>query len=178
MAAKQWNVGDVLTSSDMNVWTVPVAVVKPADTARNTTTTVADDPDLVLALAASSTYRILAMIVFGGANMAVNTDPGGLKWTFTVPASATGQYISTHQNASGNVSGMYQNSWPDTSATSPAAASAATQGTGNFMGLGITGLLAVAGTAGNLTFRWAQLNSSGTNTTVKAQSFLEAQRIA
>lgn len=173
MATKQWNVGDVLTASDMNVWTVPVAIIKPSAQTRNTTTSVADDADLILPVAASTSYHIQGLIIYDGANMSVSTDPGGLKFTFSLPASATGQYLPIHQNQSGNFTGSYTSNWTDT-------VTAATQGVGlaNNLNVGISGVLQVAGTAGNLTFRWAQVNSSGTNTKVYAQSFLTAQRIA
>lgn len=173
MTTKQWNVGDVLTASDMNVWTVPIAVIKPSAQTRNTTTSVADDADLILAVAASTSYHIQGVIIYDGANMTTGSDPGGLKYTFSLPAGATGQYFGAHQNQSGNFTGSYASNWTDT-------VTAATQGTGlpNNTLVSISGVLQIAGTAGNLTFRWAQVNSSGTNTKVYAQSFLTAQRIA
>jgi hypothetical protein len=177
MTLKSWNVGDVLTASDMNVWTIPIAVIKPSATARNTTTTLADDPDLQLAVAASSSYMVQGVIFYDGASMSSSSDPGGLKWTFSTPAGATGQYFIAHQNASGNFTGSYSAFWSDANQNWT---QAATQGVSIANGLcgALTGVLQVAGTAGTLTFRWAQINSSGTNTHVQAQSYLVGQRIS
>ena len=172
MAVKQWAVGDVLTSSDMNVWTVPIAVIKPANTSRNTTTTVTSDPDLTLPLAASSTYDIRMLVNYDGGA----TGASDIKWTFTVPAGATGIYVAAHQNISGVYAGAFVNNWTDGPGLS--ATQANTNGLGNNLGIFFNGILAVAGTAGNLTFQWAQNTSSGTNTRVFAQSYMVAQRIA
>jgi basic membrane lipoprotein Med (substrate-binding protein (PBP1-ABC) superfamily) len=156
----------VLAAADMNVWTVPITVVKPSDTARNTTTTLADDPDLILPVAASSTYNIHGVIFYDGPSTA------DLKYTFSLPAAATGQAFIARQNVSGSFTGAFQVNWTDTqTANTPA------PGVGTIMCLGVDGILAVAGTAGNMTFRWAQNSSNGTSCHVKAQSYLTAQRI-
>jgi hypothetical protein len=175
MAAKSWNVGDVLTASDMNVWTVPVAVIKPSNTSRNTTTSVADDPDLVLPLAASSSYDIRMMVFYDGPS---TPGTGDIKWTFTLPAGATGTYMAVHQNIAASTAGMYMLNWTDGPNINQTNANSQGTGTGNQLGILFSGLVAVAGTAGNLTFRWAQNTSSGTNTRVFAQSYMVAQRIA
>jgi hypothetical protein len=172
MTVKQWAVGDVLAASDMNVWTVPIAVIKPADTARNSTTTVADDPDLQLPVAASSTYQVTGVFFYDGPS----TGTGDIKWTWTVPSGAGGQYSCDHQNISGSYAGAFANNWTDGPGLTSTQANST--GVGTILTLTWKGILVVVGTAGNLTFRWAQNTSSGTNTHVKAQSYLVAQRIA
>jgi hypothetical protein len=174
VATKQWNVGDVLTAADLNVWTVPVAVFKPSNTSRNTTTSVADDPDLILPVAASTTYEVRGVIFYDGPA----TGTGDIKWTFSLPSGATGQYQMIHQNLTAGTAGMWQINWTD--GPNLTTTQANTQGTGspNILAMTFSGLLAVAGTAGNLTFRWAQNTSNGTNTRVYQQSYMVAQRIA
>src|SRR5215475_1880308 len=97
MSAKQWAVGDVLSAADMNTWTVPVIVVKPSDTNRNTTTTLADDPDLQLPLAGGATYDINSLIIYSGSP----SGSGDLKYTFSVPSGSSGRYSPIRQNLSG-----------------------------------------------------------------------------
>lgn len=174
MAVKSWNVGDVLSAADMNIWTVPVAVVKPSNTSRNNTTTVADDPDLVLAVAASATYDIRMLVAYDGASSA---GTGDLKWTFTVPSGASGTYMALHQNLSGNTAGMWTLNWTDGPNINQTTANTAGTGTGNQFGIFFNGLLQTAGSAGNLTFRWAQNTSGATSTRVFAQSYIAAQRV-
>ena len=168
MAVKSWNVGDVLTASDMNAWTVPIIAVKPADTNRNTTTTLADDPDLVIPVTSGATYDINSFIIYSGSP----SGTGDLKYTFTVPAGSSGRYSPIRQNLAGQYTGWALNLWTDVD-------SANTNGTGagQFVSLFVKGILITGGSAGNLTFRWAQNTSSGTNTIVRANSFLQAQRI-
>jgi hypothetical protein len=160
-------VGDVLSAADLNLWTVPLVVIKPADTARNSTTTLAADPDLVLALAANSTYQISGVILYDGPSAGASD----LKWDFQIPTGASGQVFLPHQNLSGAFAGAYANNWTDNG-------TANTTGVGTIMVLGVQGILQTAGSSGNLTFRCAQNTSSGTNDHVKAQSHLAARRIA
>ena len=172
MAIPVWAVGQVLSAADVNAWFVPIAVNKLTTTSRNTTTTLADDPDLVLPLAANALYHLNGVIFYDGATMAVNTDPGGLKWSFTVPAGTTGQYFAAHMNLSNAFTGAYALNWTDTG-------TAVTLGSGLSPGLAatFTGFIDTAGTAGNMTYRWAQNTSSGTNTKMLLNSYLTIQRI-
>lgn len=159
--------GEVLFASDANIWFLPLAVIKPADTARASTTSLADDPDLQLPLAANASYRIDSVIFYDGPS-AGSSD---LKWQFSVPSGSNGQYFVAHQNLSGSFTGAFQSNWTDT-------LTANTNGVGSQMCLDIHGIIQTAATAANFTFRWAQNTSSGTNDHIKAQSFLTARRIA
>jgi hypothetical protein len=160
-------VGDVLSAADMNAWTVPIVAAKTADTGRNTTTTMTNDPDLVVPVAAGAVYNIDGALFYTG-----NAAAADLKFTFALPAGAGGYGFFCHQNVSGNFTGSFANQWTDTT-------SANTTGTGiaNLMVVFVKGYLTTAGTAGNFTLQWAQNTSNGTNTTMKANSFLSAQRI-
>ena len=173
MAVKQWAVGDVLSASDMNVWTVPVFASKPSNTSRNSTTTVSDDPDLFLPVAAGATYVVTGVIFYDGP--AAGT--GDIKWTFTVPSGATGQYQMIHQNISGNTAGMWQVNWTDGPNLVTTQANAQGLGSPNVLAMTLNGLLVTGGSAGNLQWRWAQNTSNGTNTRVYNQSYLCAQRV-
>jgi hypothetical protein len=172
MTVKSWSVGDVLTASDMNVWTVPVAAVKPSTTGRASTTTMTNDPDITLAVAANAIYEVVGLFLIDGASMAVSTDPGGFKWTFTVPAGVTGSYFYGHNNLSAGFAGAFPAQWTDTASGNTTGSS-----TANTQNVAIIGVLNTAGTAGSLTLQWAQNTSSGTNTHVQANSYLRLQRI-
>src|SRR6266699_774767 len=133
MPTKQWNVGDALTASDMNLWTGPLAIIKPADTSRTSNTTLADDPDLIVPVAASTTYNIHGQVFYDGA---ANTD---MKFTFTIPAGATGVYTPTRQQPGGTFVGMFAAGWTDNLVGN-------TTGVGASMTITVEGILAVAGT--------------------------------
>lgn len=165
MPIPTWAVGQVLSANDVNQWFVPLAVVKPADTSRNSTTTMSNDPDLVLNVAASATYYVSGVIFYDGP-AAGSSD---IKYTFTVPTGASGQYFLPRQSLAGNFADAFSHFWTDTN-------TANTNSVGTFMILGVMGLL-ITTTAGALRFQWAQNTSNATNTRVRANSFLTAQRI-
>jgi hypothetical protein len=157
----------VLTASDVNTWLVPMAAVKPADTARASTTTVTNDPDMVLALGANSTYAIYGVLFYTGANAA-----GHLRFTFTVPGGATGAYFNGHVDSTSGVYAVQNaNAWTDL------ITSAESLGTGVLMAATVMGVINLTG-SGNLQLQWAQGTSNATATTVKANSFWTAQRIS
>ena len=66
MPIPTWSVGQVLAASDVNNWFVPLTVVKPSDTARSSTTSMTNDPDLQLTLQGSATYMIQGVIFYDG----------------------------------------------------------------------------------------------------------------
>lgn len=167
MAIPTWVPGQILTSSDVNTWFVPIAVIKPSQTSRASTTTMTNDPDLFLGLAGSASYTINGVIFYDGAT-ASSSD---IKWTFTVPSGSNGQYYVAHQNLSGAFTGAFQSNWTDT-------LSANTNGVGSIMCMAIQGIIQTGGSTGNLRLQWAQNSSNATNTHVNAQSYLVATRIA
>lgn len=166
MAIPTWVPGEILVSSDVNTWFVPKVVIKPATTGRASTTTLANDPDLVFALAASASYAISGVIFYDGATASASD----IKWTFTVPSGSSGQYSVPHQNLSGQYTGVFASNWTDN-------LTANTNGVGSIMTMPIQGILQTAGSSGNLTFQWAQNTSNPTNTHIDAQSYLVASRI-
>src|SRR5215470_15294427 len=82
---KVFNVGDVLAAADVNEYLTHTKYAsKPADTNRASTTTLANDPDLTLAVDANKSYRLelIANYYNGGGST------GNIKVNLTVPASA------------------------------------------------------------------------------------------
>jgi len=142
-------------------------VIKPSDTGRSNTTSMTNDPALVLPLAASSTYKIEGVIFYDGPS-AGSSD---IQWTFTIPAGAAGKYWCTRQNITGAFAGAFSTFWTDT-------VSANTNGVSTTMVVPFEGILGTGANAGNLRFLWAQNTSNATNTHVQNNSFLLAQRIA
>jgi len=166
MAVPVWAVGQVLSASDVNTWFVPLAAIKPADTGRSSNTTVTADPDLQLAVAANATYEVTAIIQYkGGTNGSSDA-----QFQLTVPTGTTGFVV---------VTGVQITSFPTTRIVVAAfgvSVNAGTSGTGNPQGLIIKATVVTAGTAGTLAVAWAQNTSSGTATTVTANSQLTARR--
>lgn len=160
--------GNVLTSDGTN-WSssaLPVTTFmkrKAANTGRNTTTTVTDDPDLLFAVAANETwdFEIKAYAV------SANATPD-VKFTCTGPSGSTVTYAG----------------WTQDNAGTPAAIAATAGGTTNSFDMGgnqpvvitISGTCTNGATPGNLSFQWSQNVSNGTNTTVAAGSSLTAIR--
>jgi len=165
MAIPTWSVGQVLAAADVNDWFVPVVAYKTSTTTRTSTTTLANDADLVIPVAASSYYKITGMLSYQAAATGVY-----LKWTFTLPAGAdTGIYGVTYYNTSNTYVTEIKN-WADTP-----------QGGTPLANTGypaiIEGMVKTGGTAGNLTLQWAQGVSSGSGTSLNAKSHLMAQKV-
>lgn len=167
MAVKQWSVGDVLASADMNAWTVPLAAYKASDTSRASNTTQASDPDLTVAVAANCTYWVDVWLNYEGGTQGSSD----LKLGFAVPSGATLRSSATFTGQSGgsNTEGYY--------ASGGSALTPGTNGAGNIRGFILHGTLAVSSSAGSLTLSWAQNTSSGTATTIHTGSVLVLQRI-
>src|SRR5262245_15271614 len=83
MAAPTWVSGQVLTASDVNTWFVPIAAVKTANESVTSSTTLQNDDELFVSVAANSTYLVQCYIKCDGAAT------GDIKLNWTAPASAT-----------------------------------------------------------------------------------------
>lgn len=159
MTVKQWNVGDVLAAADMNVWTVPLAAYKTGTTVRSTST-LSNDPDLVITLAANTIYEVTCAI-----NYAVVT--GGFQVAWTVPGSTTGALTASFVLAATGA-GAFGYTW--------AASFQAGNQTSPNGGINIQGNLITAGSGGTFALKWA--NGTGANsTTIGAGSYLSARRV-
>ena len=167
MPVKQWAVGDVLSANDMNIWTVPMAVTKPADTGRtNSTSAFTNDPDLQFTIASGASYWIHGTIEYKGS---VNTN-SDLKFQINAPTGATGFVNITYITLSG-LNGSTDNLQVNTNHT------AGTNTTSNIEPLTFSGVINTAGTSGILAFQWAQNTTNATATTLMTGSAMIAQRI-
>lgn len=144
-------------------------VRKTADQSVTSSTTLVDDNQLLLSVAANAVYEMRMFIIYTAASA------GDLNMTFTGPASATLDW---------NVGGL-----SGTSGTSPDGVTwwgaNTIGGNDSVNGGGATsmvarpvGILITAGTSGTFKMRWAQAASSGTATTVKTGSVMILQRVA
>jgi hypothetical protein len=160
-------VGQVLTASDVNTWLIPTMAIKAVDTGRASNTSPTADPELSLAVAANSTYTYDLLIHYNGGTNGASDGQFGL----SAPAGATGFTYCLRTQISGLTFGnIMLNSFGSF-------INVGTNGTGNPVGFWAQGSLKVGSTAGQLAFIWSQNTSSGTATTVKAGSYLTAQRI-
>jgi hypothetical protein len=143
----------------VNTWFVPLAAYKTGALARSTST-LSNDPDLTLTLAANAFYEVTCAI-----NYAVTT--GGFQWAWTTPASVTGGLTAAFVLA-GTGAGSFGFTWA-------ASTQAGNQSSPNG-GINIQGNLATAGSGGTFALKWA--NGTGANsTTIGAGSYLSARRV-
>jgi hypothetical protein len=147
---------------------LPVTANKPSNTTVVSTTTIAADPDLAVAVVGNAVYEIDLHLIYGQGTTAQLTfgwtGPAGanLDWMpygldVTVTASQTGSIRAVPQTI-GSTQTFGGNSTPTT--------------------CGAFGRLVTAGTAGLLTLRWGPSVSSGVGLTVSAGSYLIAKQIA
>jgi hypothetical protein len=167
MAIPTWTPGEVLASADVNSWFVPLAAYKASDTSRTSTTTLANDPDLTLAVAANCVYTVDLYLDFDGDT----TGTGDLKLGWAVPASTTMRYGAAYDNTSPAAS-------CGTTFTQASTISAATNGAGVLQSFSAKGTIITSAAAGNVVLKWAQNTSNPTATIIHAQSYLTARRIA
>jgi hypothetical protein len=165
MAVKSWNVGDVLSASDMNTWTVPLVGIKSADQTITSQTTLINDADMRFAVAAGATYEFHVYLRFSSGT--------GQDWksSFGVPAGANCRFQRLGRDLTAAFAGDAEFQASD-SVTSQG------RGVGNISNAQFMGVLFTAGTAGNLIFQWAQNTSGAFNTTLYANSYLTGRRIA
>ena len=140
----------------------PLTIVKPGDTSITSSTTLTNDPDLVLPVAAAATYDFRCYLDFEGASSG-----GGLSWQWAVPSAATLRYV-LNANTAVSTLGL--------TITGGSTVDANTNGATVLQGAYMDGTLVVSSTAGNLQLKWCQVTSSGTATIVHAQSKIWLQR--
>lgn len=159
MPVPTWTVGEVLASSDVNTWFVPLAAVATTDQSVTNNTAGVNDNALSLAVAASSTYQLHLFIRCNGPSS--NSFVG----EFTAPA---GSVLSASTAAAGSGDIFLSVAW----------VGVATVGTGTDVSFTLTGTLVTGGSAGTLQFIWAQISGSATATTRRARSRLTLWRIS
>ena len=153
-----------------------VTVQKATATSRSSTIARTADPDLVVALPASSSWNFEAVIYHSSAANAA----GDLAFEWTWPANATlsaGVHGLANALPSGSQADLEAGPTTRLDATSPSVAQVIGCSVGGGM-LYATGRIVLGVTAGNLTFSWAQETSNGNNTTILEGSTLTATRVA
>jgi hypothetical protein len=151
----------------------PLEAYKATDTTRTSTTTVADDPDLVIALEANATYVVEMLIKYA----AVTAEQFKTQWS--VPAGASGGRGRIGVSSSVNDTttggpfgdGAFGQHGFATPLTYGTRASAVNQVIAYELGTVTTT------TAGNVALSWAQNASGLTGTKVAAGSYARAKRI-
>lgn len=132
---------------------------KAADTSRNSTTTVTDDPDLLFAVAANEVWDFEAHLFVISADATPD-----FKFTCTGPSGSTVTYAGIRQDDSGNATSI--------AATAGGTTTLVNMGSSQLNIITISGTCTNGATPGNLSIQWAQNVSNATNTTLKAGSFM------
>lgn len=136
-----------------------VTIVKPIDTNRTSTTTLADDSDILFAMEANKSYFIDMFV-----NVFVRANPD-FKYAISVPS---GGFFRAMERI------VAQNTTITTDIiTAVPGSTALTTSVDNYGFIHITGPYANGANAGNWSFQWAQNTSDGVNAaTVVAGSYL------
>jgi hypothetical protein len=177
-APKTWSAGETLTAANFNThirdnlnYVNTQHKYKVGDTS-STSTTLANDPDLVWAVAANEVWLVQAFLLIDSNGTA------GYKCTWTVPSGGTMKWAGLMDRAGAGIfwagdTGSSPNALLDAAATQTySSASAAT-----IWGVQINGIVTIGATAGNVQFQFAQGAVSGTTIT-KAGSLLIAHRVS
>ena len=165
MGIPVYSIGQILDADDVNTWLVPKAVFKTADETVTSSTTLQNDDELVLPVAANAGYEFNCWVEY------LATSGSDIKWSWAVPASATLEYSALHSEGGGTGFSNSHLVYADTD-TPMAAGSAPT-----VTAISMRGKLSTAGSSGSLQFKWAQNTSGGTATHVRVKSWLRLDRI-
>ena len=137
--------------------------VKNATTSRNTTITVAIDPDLKINLPLGGTYEFNGWLNDGG-----GTSAGGLKGQMAYSGTIVTGFWGMHGT------GTAVTAVALTALGTTATMQTAQTGVGNMI---INGVL-LCSTSGTLSFQWAQNSSNGTNSVVSQGSYIHVTRVS
>jgi hypothetical protein len=139
-----------------------IIVRKTADTSRNTSTTLTDDPHLQAngLVTGSQWYVDLSIALNAGATP-------DIKWDFTLPAGAS---FSRYRIVTQGTAAL----WTEIVANNSTVKTLSTNGADQ--ALLISGVLRIGGTAGDFRWRWAQNTSDAGNTTVYTDSAMKLIR--
>ena len=152
-----------------------VFIRKPGDEALDTTITIQADDDLVVPVGASEVWTFEFFVVY------TTVTAADFRCGLTFPTTPTeiSYYIQGNDLASSNSgSGIQSPQVIQIHAVADAVAGAQFGGDSNKSVVTLRGYLRNSTNAGNITLMWAQAASSGSSTTVKAGSWVEARRVA
>lgn len=157
--------GEIITAGLLQSF-APLNAYKAADTSRVTTTTLANDPDLLVSVAASAWYWIDCVLTYEGSTQGSSD----LKYAWSVP---TGTTMACQQEgittAGASTAGF---------ARGVSGGTAGTSGAGNQWTMRISGTVKTSTTPGTLVLQWAQNTSNGVATIVHAGSGMFLRRMA
>lgn len=171
MPFKTFTDDQVLTSDDVNrYWVQQFSIIKSVDETIISSTVTQADNELVAPVLANTQYLVECLVFYDFVQAA------DIKIGFSAPAGSTFDWVSNGLVSAatgtvGDVVKRYRALADVEVCGGPAAAS------GTSAVLPIEGRLVTGGTAGNLTFNWAQNTSTATTCTVSANSVLMLQRL-
>ena len=165
MPIPTWSVGQVLAAADVNSWFIPLVGIKSGDQTISSQTTLINDADMRVAVAANATYEFKVYLRYSSGT--------GQDWksSFNVPAGAIARFQFLGRDISGNFAG-------DAEYTAASTITSQGRGVGVLSNAQFLGTVVTAGTAGNFIFQWSQNTSGAFNTTLYQYSYLTARRIA
>lgn len=152
---------------------LPLEAYKATSTTRTATTTLADDPDLVIALEANATYFVEFFIKYA----AVTAEQ--VKTAWTVPSGASGGKCRIGVSSAVNdatTGGPFGDGAFGQHAFSTSLTYGTRNSTANQVAAYESGTLTTTN-AGNVALQWAQNTSGATGTLVAAGSYARAKRI-
>lgn len=156
-------------TADLISQMLPLWAVKGGATGRTSTTTLADDPDLLLALPGSGTYAFELFLNYTGGTLGSSDLKMAMVYSGT---SANGVWavngINTTSTAQANMGG-----------NGTGAAGTITVGTsgGSFLTVDLKGYINTT-SSGNLSLQWAQNTSSGTAVTLRQGCWMRVTQLA
>jgi hypothetical protein len=183
MPIPTWTQGQVIGASDVNNWFVPQAVYKPSTTGRSNTTTRAQDPDLIVTVAANCVYHVTAYLSYSTNNISGIGFAFG--WVTPSLASPPGRWGACYRLSGDAASatnfglaGTPDFDWTQYAGTSGQFPAAATPGDNQNHSVQIEGTLFVGSTSGSFYLSWAPDSVNGNVLNLNIGSKLLAQRIA
>jgi hypothetical protein len=171
---KTFSTDEVLTASNMTTYLAQQAyVVKSVDETVTSSTTMQDDNELVIAVSANTIYHVELILLYKGLAAA------DLKIGWSGPASSTLDWVADDfiSTIAANVGPVARTAQGITGTPSCGCVESVPGTPDNLYALP-KGILQTAGSAGNLTFRWAQNTSNATGSVVQLGSTLILTRIS
>lgn len=156
------NAGQRVTADDLNELG-PLDNIKPGDQSY-TTTTLANDTDLVVQVAANMSYLVQIFLDYEGGT----SGSADMKVGFSVPSGATFRYTNIGMNASAGVTGSF-------TGTESGTFTCQTSGAGQLRSMTVIGTLITGGTAGALQVKACQNTSNATPVIIHGQSSIWLQ---
>jgi hypothetical protein len=176
--------GGTLPSTTINAWiaairfALPLFVRKANDQSISSNTTLQNDSDLFVPVAANASYvfDLLLLAINAGGSAA-----GDMKYAFTQPSGSSASYAQAapHVNWPPAVATDFEAEWAGKSLdTGSPTATTAIGLTTTIFGVHIKGDLVVGANAGTFQLQWAQNSSNASASTVKAGSYMRLQQVA